>query len=313
MGNAKASPLSGHGAIARARHCLDGLSVGDAFGETFFFDRRFEWRLETRTPPDAEGGWRWTDDTAMAVSLVRHLELFGKLEQGNLHDLADLWAHVYVNDPARGYGGHIQSLLERIHAGGNWETLAYEPFGGTGSMGNGSAMRVAPLGAYFADRVTDTNLLVEQARLSALPTHPHPEGIAGAIAVAIATAFAWNRSPDEYRKEIFPLVIDNLDAGPTRDGVELAAAIAPGANPLDAAQSLGNGSRVTCPDTVPLCLWISARCADSYEDALWTAAECEGDVDTTCAIIGGIVSGIDGSVIPQSWRQARWRVPLLDE
>ena len=58
-------------------------------------------------------------------------------------------------------------------------------FGGEGSFGNGAAMRVAPLGAYFADEL---DAVVEQASFSAEVTHSHPEGIAGAIAVAVAAA-----------------------------------------------------------------------------------------------------------------------------
>ncbi len=50
-------------------------------------------------------------------------------------------------------------------------------------------MRVAPLGAYFAD---DLPCLVTEARASAEITHAHPEGQAGAIAVAVAAAWAWH-------------------------------------------------------------------------------------------------------------------------
>ena len=49
-------------------------------------------------------------------------------------------------------------------------------FGGMGSMGNGAAMRVAPLGAYWAD---DYSTVVEQARLSADVTHAHADGQTG--------------------------------------------------------------------------------------------------------------------------------------
>ena len=54
--------------------------------------------------------------------------------------------------------------------------------------GNGSAMRVAPVGAFFAD---DLKRVSEEAEKSAVITHAHEEARSGAIAVAIATAFAW--------------------------------------------------------------------------------------------------------------------------
>ena len=58
-------------------------------------------------------------------------------------------------------------------------------FEGQGSFGNGAAMRVAPVGAYFAG---DIGAVVEQAARSSVITHTHDEAIAGSIAVAVAAA-----------------------------------------------------------------------------------------------------------------------------
>lgn len=60
-----------------------------------------------------------------------------------------------------------------------------------GSMGNGAAMRVAPIGAYFAD---DLDKVLSHARASAEVTHGHREGIAGAMATAVASALLLNKS-----------------------------------------------------------------------------------------------------------------------
>jgi ADP-ribosylglycohydrolase len=81
----------------------------------------------------------------------------------------------------------MHRLLQDFRAGGHWHLLARRQFGGQGSYGNGSAMRVAPLGAYFADNV---DLAAEQARLSSVVTHTHEEAVAGAVAVAVAAAHA---------------------------------------------------------------------------------------------------------------------------
>jgi ADP-ribosylglycohydrolase len=59
-----------------------------------------------------------------------------------------------------------------------------------------------------------------------------------------------------------------------------------------------------------LCLWVVAHHADSYAGALWTVASALGDIDTTCAIVGGIVAlrtGLAG--IPPAWRAAREPLP----
>src|SRR5258707_5111014 len=69
-----------------------------------------------------------------------------------------------------------------------WRELVAAQFSGQGSFGNGAAMRVAPLGAYFA---SDLRRVVAQARLSATVTHTHPEAVAGEMPVAVTAPPAW--------------------------------------------------------------------------------------------------------------------------
>jgi hypothetical protein len=89
-------------------------------------------------------------------------------------------------DRRRSYGNAMRGLLHMYALEQPW-TTAEALFDGQGSYGSGAAARVAPLGAYFAD---DLDKVVEQARLSAIVTHTHPEAIAATIAVAVAAAYA---------------------------------------------------------------------------------------------------------------------------
>src|SRR5256885_13051125 len=106
----------------------------------------------------------------------------------------------------------MRGLFEQIRNGIPWRTAAQWLFDGQGSFGNGAAMRVAPVGGYFAD---DLNAVIEQARRSAEVTHAHAEGIAGAIAVAVAAALAWQSreesAPDRrtFIEQILPLVLES--------------------------------------------------------------------------------------------------------
>ncbi|MEO0606376.1 MAG: ADP-ribosylglycohydrolase family protein, partial [Myxococcota bacterium] len=168
----------------RARCTLDGLSVGDAFGERAFTAVEF---VARRTLP--EGMWRWTDDTAMAVSIVETLEAHGTIDQD---DLAQRFAARFAREPNRGYGGGAVELLEAIGAGGAWREQAGALFDGQGSYGNGAAMRVAPVGAWFA---TEPEVAADQARRSAAVTHAHVEAREGAAAIALTTAWLWMPSP----------------------------------------------------------------------------------------------------------------------
>jgi ADP-ribosylglycohydrolase len=288
--------------MQRARLALDGLSVGDAFGERFF-----GWPPEVVTHVIAtremrERWWRYTDDTEMALGIAQVLESHGRIDQD---ELALVFAVRYARDRHRGYGGMAHEILERLGTGEPWRDVSPAVFNGTGSMGNGGAMRVAPVGAYFADNY---ELAVEQARLSAQVTHAHPEGQAGAIAAALATAWAWqnrDRRDSNVGGEMVAFVASRTPPGPTQDGIELAASLT-GIDVETAARRLGTGQRVTAPDTVPFCLWCAARRLSSYADAIWETASVHGDIDTNCAIVGGIVAmvvGQDG--IPKDWLAAR--------
>jgi ADP-ribosylglycohydrolase len=170
--------------VEAATRSLHGLALGDAFGETWFFRPAAEMQRLIAERLVRQGPWPWTDDTAMALSLYRMLRERGRVVQD---DLADLFAAAYAADPYRNYGPSMHGVLKAIGAGEPWWSVTTAQFEGQGSWGNGAAMRVAPLGAWFAD---DLDRVVEQAALSAAVTHAHPEAAAGAIAVAVAAALA---------------------------------------------------------------------------------------------------------------------------
>ena len=286
----------------RARIALDGLSIGDAFGERFFARESAD-LLTTRSLPP--GPWRYTDDTEMALGLYECLVRFSQVRQD---DLATIFAHRYHRDPWKGYGGTIRGVLRGIHDGISWRLLSKAAYGGEGSMGNGSAMRVGVLGAWFAD---DLERVVHEARLSAEVTHAHADGISGAIATAVATAMIW-RMPAFDPAAFFRTVLDLTPAGATADHIARAQDLPISYTIRTAAVALGNGSNVVCSDTIPLCLWLVARHPGDYVEALWSAVTAEGDRDTTCAIIGGMLGCWNQMpAFPTAWLQQR--EPLISE
>jgi ADP-ribosylglycohydrolase len=282
---------------------LEGLSVGDAFGECFFGDvEKISRRIAARgfSPPP----WRWTDDTAMACSVVRALRRSTRIVQTTL---ADDFAAEYASNPRRGYGGMAHTILRAMGTGVPRERAAREAFDGLGSFGNGGAMRVAPIGAYFSD---DPALAAEQARLSSEITHAHPEGQAGAIAVALAAAWAASAQGREGTA-MLDLAIELTPDSEVRSGIQKARQMGFDRDPQAVAAILGNGSRVSAQDTVPFTLWCAARHVGDYAEALWTTVRGLGDMDTTCAIVGGIVALSAGrESIPAKWRASREPLPM---
>lgn len=285
--------------LRRARVALDGLSVGDAFGERYFLEpslarSMIEQRALTRAP------WKWTDDTAMALSIYRVLARCGELD---CDVLACEFAASYRRDPARGYGGTAHEILTELGTGRGWREVAGAVFDGQGSMGNGGAMRAAPIGAYFAE---DYARVAAEAIKSAAVTHAHPEGQAGAVAVAIAAAWAVRRgNGSSSETSMFDPVLKYSPAGATRQMIEAVARLPANTSVAEVVALAGNGSRVISEDTVPFALWCAQRHLDSYEDALWTTVSGLGDRDTTCAIVGGIVVFTSQTPIPELWIQSR--------
>lgn len=289
--------------MERARLSLEGLSLGDAFGECFF-SSAMQQRLAYRELPNAP--WFYTDDTMMAWSVVDVLASCGAIDQDRL---ARLFAERFRRQPNRSYGAGAIRLLTAIGDGADWRGVSRDSFGGRGSFGNGAAMRVAPIGAYFAD---DLQRVVDAARASAEVTHAHPEGVAGAIAVAVAAAIAFeNRGADSLGRDMLQVALELTPSGAVRDGIAKAISIAPETPVEIAATALGNGVQISAMDTVPFALWSAAGHVGDLEDALWSTATGMGDVDTTCAIVGGIVvmaRGREG--LPAEW--LRRREPLED-
>jgi ADP-ribosylglycohydrolase len=58
----------------------------------------------------------------------------------------------------------------------------------------------------------------------------------------------------------------------------------------DVADFLGSGFEVSAQDTVPFCLWCAGQHMEHWEETLWLTVAGLGDRDTTCAIVGGIVT-----------------------
>ena len=293
--------------VERMMLSLDGLSLGDALGEMLSYQAQSApRRLEKNDLP--AGPWFHTDDTEMAISIAATLKSHGHIHQDAL---AKRFMRRFERDPDRGYGKMTRMQLREMLTGGDWRELAKNAFSGTGSMGNGSAMRVAPLGAYFAD---DLDRCAEQAAASSVITHAHPEGIAGAIAIAIAASMAWrlgHTADANAPRQLFDAVLTHTPESKVRRAILLAREMPPELAPAEAAKILGKGDLVTAPDTVPFCLWIAAHHLNNFAAALANAICVGGDCDTNAAIGSGIVALSAGREnIPPDWLAAREPISL---
>ena len=195
----------------------------------------------------------FTDDTVLTAATAYAI----------LHDLpyGETYKKFGRAYPARGYGFNFQNWLA--------STIS-KPYG---SFGNGSAMRVSPVGWAF----DSAEKVLEQARECAACTHNHPEGIKGAQAVTLAVFLARTGSEkEEIRRELENRFSYNLSRG--------LGTIRP-------AYSF----QVSCQESVPEAI-IAFLESTGYEDALRNAVSLGGDSDTQACIAGSIAEAFYGGV-----------------
>ena len=269
----------------RRRGALLGTFVGDALGMPFEGQRRPRLDEPLELLPARLGRGTYTDDTEMMMVVAEVLAEVGSCEE-------ELLAGRFLSrhDRRRGYGAGTLRVFtlwrRRVPVAG----AAARVFGG-GSFGNGAAMRVAPVGAHFAD---DPERLVAEASRSARVTHAHPLGIEGAVAQAAAVGAAV-RGQDPLHAALAVARQPELRASLVRVQTGLEESW----SPERVAAELGASS--AAHESVPAAILSAAR-ADSLEAACTFAVRIGGDTDTIGAMAGAVAGARFGaSTIPRRW------------
>ncbi|MEO1269129.1 MAG: ADP-ribosylglycohydrolase family protein [Myxococcota bacterium] len=153
----------------------------------------------------------------------------------------------------------------------------------------------------------DLAVTARQAQLTAEPTHAHPEGQAGAIAVALAAALAARvthmQEPSDP-SHLFAQLLEYTPESEVKHRLEQALHME-GVSPSEVGQQLGTGIQILAEDTVPMAIWCALHHLDDVPKALWATFDAlpspECDCDTIGAIVGGIVALTAHPSIPESW------------
>ena len=275
--------------LDRGRGALLGTFAGDALGMPF------EGAPPEAIPERCEmvnarlGCGTYTDDTQMAIALAESLLDCGDLDEEHLGR-----AFLQAYDPRRGYGSGTRAVLAMIADGVSVAEAATRAFDGCGSLGNGAAMRVAPVAVRYGD---DRETLLDTARRSARVTHAHPIGIDAAVVQAAAIGAALE-GEDPLKAACAAAATPQL-----RRGLATAAGLlAERPPPNTAAAILGNSSLAA--ESVPTAIY-AAVAHGNVEDAVSFAVRCGGDTDTIGAMAGAIAGARDGATaIPARWLDA---------
>lgn len=228
-----------------------GAIAGDMIGVPYEWYCKHNERIPENFPLWIDKS-HFSDDTVMTIAVAEWL-----LNKGDLTKIMQKWGRRYRH---AGYG----------HLFGKWiDSDNPQPYG---SYGNGSAMRVSPVGCAF-DSLKTTLAIAEK---SASVSHNHPEGIKGAQCIAEAIWYA-------LRDEKFISSTYNYNISRTPE------------------QIIKSGYRFdsTCQGSVPeaICCFL---CSNSYEETIRNAIMLRGDADTQAAIAGSIAAAYWG--VPQDIR-----------
>lgn len=305
---------------SKFRGCLFGALIGDCLGapyegefvtngEKIIIQRYFE-KLEG---PKFIGPYRpYTDDTAMTKSVAKFLI------QDSAKDfsvLAKLFVNEYFKEPNRGYG---QNVIEVFHKLKNSRYVdIYKPsseqFWGSGSYGNGGAMRIAPVALYFHD---DFEKMIEVATNCTKITHTNLLGINGALlqCMAVNQSFKLDMKnvidPHQFcselmsKMEVIEKHDENEDSTPYQIKLQAMLGLLKKGDITneEVVEVLGNG--ISAYESVPTAIYCFLRAQNEipqvhtdnvFRRTIQYAVTLGGDTDTIASMAGAIAGAFVGN------------------
>ena len=255
--------------------CLVGTALGDSLGE---------------------GHGRYTDDTAMTIGVAESLIACRGFDADHM---AQTFARHYGAEPWRGYGFGPSMIFKRMREGTPWQDAAQRLYPG-GSFGNGSAMRVAPVGLLYCD---DLPKVTDVARQSSRITHTHPLGADGAALQATTVALAVQAGPGTLDPDA---VLATLSECVSEDVYHqklqaMGRLLDRQASMDEAVVELGN--TIEAFNSVPIAIYAFLAGA-TFAGAIENALAAGGDRDTIGAMAGASAGAYHGvEQIPEAWKR----------
>ncbi|KXA99815.1 hypothetical protein AKJ42_02425 [candidate division MSBL1 archaeon SCGC-AAA261C02] len=281
---------------SKFRGALLGTAIGDSLG------RRLEGTSKLRTSNVKDlvmscSKLRYTDDTQMMIGVAE--SLVGRGEFDGKH-MAQRFVENF--DPLRGYGPGSTRVIHEIKRGETWNSPAKKLFGGSGSYGNGSSMRIAPIGLFYHD---DFEQLYSIAKASSRITHTHELGVEGAALQACAVGLATNADPNVGLPvyDFVEKIQDFVKSEEYRRKLRvLEEFLKEGATNSEVVHELGNG--IEAFNSVPTAIYSFLSNLESFESAVIYAIDLGGDTDTIGAMTGAISGAYHGSErISSKWKE----------
>ena len=258
---------------------LAGAIFGDIAGSIYEWNNTKDYNTVDLYNKDNH----FTDDTVCTIAIADALLHPVGENQFDFASYLKKWCRKY---PKAGYGGNFF----------NWFTE--DEFYLNNSYGNGSAMRVSPIG-YYAKDVVECRIIAQQ---SCMNSHAHFEGIRGAQAIA-ESVFKMNDGYDSWipscsiLMDYYPWYYNNFKPYVRLDLNDILNEIRPNYK-----------FEVSCQKSVPIAL-ICYGASESYEDCIKKAISMGGDSDTLAAMAGAIYHAADEEMLPETIQLVENRLP----
>uniref|UniRef100_A0A6G1SE58 ADP-ribosylhydrolase ARH3 n=1 Tax=Aceria tosichella TaxID=561515 RepID=A0A6G1SE58_9ACAR len=297
---------------SKFRGALIGVLVGDCFGAPFeriSANPASVLEIIERMSKDEQNVLSYTDDTAMTIatceSLIRNKGLDSR-------DLSKEYSETYFKDPNRGYGAAVRTVFKSLETSKFQDPYgpAASQFNGSGSFGNGAAMRCAGVGLFANKTGLDEQKTIDLTEKCSRITHSHKHGLNGANLIILAQMDLLNMDPDSLDETKFleSLIsrISKYEESNNRvysDKLKSILGVIERLNisGLDINQSeivslLGND--VAAQNSVPLAIYSFLRGVSKFTDSykidneflrtLHWAISCGGDTDTIASMACGL-------------------------
>lgn len=272
---------------SKFRGSLLGTAVGDSLGRTSE-GRSLMDSGEIESLLSRFENLRYTDDTQQMISLTESLVEKGEFDGGYFASrLVDNF------EPFRGYGPGARRVIKSLEREEDWREPAKRLFGGEGSYGNGSSMRVAPVGLFCCN---DLDNLPTVAEKSSRVTHTHRLGIGGAVLQSAAVALATNEDPSAGL-DVGEFIERLRDFANEKEYMQklnrLEELVSSDPDKGAVVESLGN--RVEAFNSVPTAIYSFLSHSRDFLNAVTYAISLGGDADTIGAMTGAIAGAYHGS------------------
>ncbi len=238
----------------------------------------------------------YTDDTQQMIGLTESL-IHSKGFDGKA------FANKLVQnfDISRGYGSGAIQVIRSLKDGSDWREPAKKLFGGEGSYGNGSSMRIAPIGLFKYD---DLEGLSELAISSSKVTHTHRLGVEGAKLQALSVGLALRKDPKDGidKQDFIHRLLDFIEEDIYLEKLKLIRSLVEkNIDKRKVIKDLGNG--VEAYNSVPTALYSFLSNSSNFRDSVTYGISLGGDADTIGAMTGAISGAYHGKKeIPKEWK-----------